>query len=258
MPQFLYRIQPARPAMLTEGPTPEEARLVGEHFAYLQDLTARGAMLLAGRTLNSDASTFGIAIYEAADEAQARAVMQDDPAIRAGVFRAELFPYAVALWSTHGPLGSVVETTVDGLRVTTDPRAIDVGLVHRFLSEQSAWAKGIPLDTVRKALAHSLCFSGFHGGEQVAFARAITAPATFANLVDVFVLPAHRGQGHGKALVQAVLAHPDLQGLRRFTLHTADAHGLYAQFGFAAPTRPATAMERFDPAIYQQPGDGHA
>ena len=257
MPQFLYRIQPARPAMLTEGPTPEEARRVGAHFAYLQALATRGTLLLAGRTTTSDATTFGIAIYEAADEREARAIMDDDPAIRAGVFRAELFPYSVALWSTHGPLGSVVETTVNGLRVTTDPRAIDVGLVHRFLSEQSAWAKGIPPETVRKALAHSLCFAGFTGGDLVAFARVITDRATFANLVDVFVLPSHRGRGFGKALVQAVLAHPDLQGLRRFTLHTADAHGLYAQFGFTAPANPATAMERFRPGVYEGQGAAH-
>jgi uncharacterized protein YciI/N-acetylglutamate synthase-like GNAT family acetyltransferase len=254
MPQFLYRIQPARPAMLTEGPTPEEARLVGEHFAYLQGLAARGTLLLAGRTTGSGAATFGIAIYEAPGENEARAIMQADPAIRDGVFRAELFPYSVAVWSPHGPLDFVTETTVGGLRVTTDPRAIDVDLVHRFLSEQSAWAKGIPLETVRKALAHSLCFSGFVANEQVAFARVITDRATFANLVDVFVLPDHRGRGHAKALVQAVLAHPDLQGLRRFTLHTADAHGLYAQFGFTAPVNPATAMERFRPGMDEGQG----
>jgi uncharacterized protein len=100
MPQFLYRIQPARPAMLTEGPTPEEAARVGEHFAYLQGLAARGTLLLAGRTQGNDERTFGIAIYEAADEREARAIMEDDPAIRSGVFRAELFPFAVALSSS--------------------------------------------------------------------------------------------------------------------------------------------------------------
>lgn len=84
----------------------------------------------------------------------------------------------------------------------------------------------------------------------MAFAHVISDGATFANLVDVFVLPAYRGRGYGKALVQAVMAHPDLQGLRRFTLATGDAHGLYAGFGFTAPLRPASLMERYDPGIY--------
>jgi uncharacterized protein YciI len=97
MSEWLYRIQPARPEMLTAGPTEDEARLVGEHFAYLERLLAEGTVLLAGRTLNDDASTFGLVIYRAPDEAAARAVMEGDPAVRAGVMRAELFPYRVAL-----------------------------------------------------------------------------------------------------------------------------------------------------------------
>ncbi|EJE51150.1 hypothetical protein PMI14_04214 [Acidovorax sp. CF316] len=84
------------------------------------------------------------------------------------------------------------------LRISTDPAELDVALVHRFLSEQSTWARGIPLATVQRALAHSLCFGGFVDGAQVAFARVISDHATFANLVDVFVLPAFRGRGYGK------------------------------------------------------------
>ncbi|WP_371850747.1 GNAT family N-acetyltransferase [Pseudoduganella violaceinigra] len=86
----------------------------------------------------------------------------------------------------------------------------------------------------------------------MAFARVITDRATFANMVDVFVLPGHRGQGFSKLLMESVLAHPDLQGLRRFTLATGDAHGLYAQFGFTPPSRPATLMERYCPDVYQR------
>jgi GNAT superfamily N-acetyltransferase len=86
----------------------------------------------------------------------------------------------------------------------------------------------------------------------VAFARVITDRATFANLVDVFVLPEHRGQGFGKRITEAVMSHPDLQGLRRFTLATGDAHGLYAQFGFTAPLRPQSLMERYRPNLYTQ------
>jgi uncharacterized protein len=95
--QYLYRIQPTRPAMLTGGPTAEETAIVDAHFAYLQDLTARGILILAGRTLNTDESSFGIAIFNAESETQAEAIMQADPAVRGGVMRAALFPYRVAL-----------------------------------------------------------------------------------------------------------------------------------------------------------------
>jgi GNAT superfamily N-acetyltransferase len=139
------------------------------------------------------------------------------------------------------------------LRISTDPAQLDVPLIHRFLSEQSTWARGIPLATVERALRHSLCFGGFIDGSQVAFARVISDFATFANLVDVFVLPEHRGRGHAVRLMQAVLAHPGLQGLRRFTLATSSAHGLYARFGFAPPARPQSYMERYDPDVYEAP-----
>ncbi|QJE03354.1 GNAT family N-acetyltransferase [Massilia forsythiae] len=123
-------------------------------------------------------------------------------------------------------------------------------LIHHFLSEQSTWARHIPFATLERAIDRSLCFGGYLGTAQVAFARVISDGANFANLVDVFVLPAHRGRGYGNALVQAVMAHPDLQGLRRFTLATGDAHGLYAGFGFTAPLRPTSLMEHYDPGIY--------
>lgn len=136
------------------------------------------------------------------------------------------------------------------LRVSTDRAELDVPMIHRFLSEQSGWAKGIPLSLVEKALENSLCFGGFQDDRQVAFARVISDYATFANLVDVFVLPEHRGKGYSKALMAAVLAHPQLQGLRRFTLATADAHSLYSQFGFTQLNKPQTFMERYFPNVY--------
>jgi GNAT superfamily N-acetyltransferase len=142
------------------------------------------------------------------------------------------------------------------LRITTDRSALDVGLVHRFLSEQSTWAKGIPLDLVERAIAGSLCFAGFLDRDQVAFARVISDYATFANLVDVFVLPEHRGKGYARALVREVMAHPQLQGLRRFTLATSDAHGLYRPFGFTAPLKPDSFMERYFPDIYRDAAGG--
>jgi len=142
------------------------------------------------------------------------------------------------------------------LRITADRAEMDVALIHRFLSQESTWARGIPLSTVRRSLEGSLCFGGFLGGEQVAFARVITDGATFANLVDVFVLPEHRGRGYSKEIMREVMAHPKLQGLRRFTLATSDAHGLYRQFGFTAPLKPDSFMERYFPDIYRDAAGG--
>lgn len=101
--QFIDRIRPARPAMLSEGPTGEEARVLGEHFAYLQALADSGVVLLAGRTLTPDEHAFGIVVFAAASEPAARALMDGDPAVAGGVMRAELMPFRVALWSAQGP-----------------------------------------------------------------------------------------------------------------------------------------------------------
>ena len=141
---------------------------------------------------------------------------------------------------------------MQAFHVSTDKTELDTALIHQFLSEQSTWARGIPLATVRRAIDNSLCFGGFAGARQVAFARVVSDFATFANLVDVFVLPPHRGKGYSKLLVDAVMAHPQLQGLRRFTLATADAHGLYARYGFTAPLRPQSLMERYVPDLYSR------
>ncbi len=141
---------------------------------------------------------------------------------------------------------------MEPLRISTDKAELDVPVIHSFLARQSTWGKDIPLTTVQRAIENSLCFGAYQGSSQVAFARVISDYATFANLVDVFVLPQHRGNGFGKAITQAVLDHPQLQGLRRFTLATGDAHGLYAQFGFTSPLRPQSLMERYFPDIYQR------
>lgn len=139
-------------------------------------------------------------------------------------------------------------------RVSTDRSEFDVAMIHAFLANESSWAKGIDLALVRKSIANSLCFGGFVGDVQVAFARVISDFATFANLVDVFVLRDYRGRGYGARLLQAVIAHPDLQGLRRFTLAATDAHGLYERFGFELPSRPANMMEIHVPNIYEVAG----
>jgi GNAT superfamily N-acetyltransferase len=139
---------------------------------------------------------------------------------------------------------------MDVFRISTVRAELDVAFIHRFLSEQTYWARGIPREVVERSIANSLCFGGFLGARQVAFARVISDYATFANLVDVFVLPELRGRGYSKAQMEAVVAHPQLQGLRRFMLATSDAHGLYAQFGFTAPANPQVLMERYVPDVY--------
>ena len=115
--------------------------------------------------------------------------------------------------------------------ITTDPQKLDLDAIHAFLS-RSFWAEGIPKDTVARAMANSLCFGLFDGAGQIGFARVVTDRATYAYLCDVYVLESHRGLGLGKWLIETVMAHPDLQGLRRFQLVTRDAHGLYSRHGF--------------------------
>jgi GNAT superfamily N-acetyltransferase len=121
---------------------------------------------------------------------------------------------------------------------------IDVDVVHRYLSEESYWAKGIAREIVERSIAHSFCFGAFNGDAQIAFARVITDFATFAYLADVFVLESHRGRGIAKELMAAIVAHPRLQGLRRWHLETRDAHGLYEQYGFEALDAPERHMMR--------------
>jgi GNAT superfamily N-acetyltransferase len=134
--------------------------------------------------------------------------------------------------------------------ISTDRTTLDLAMIYRFLSEQSTWAVGISRETVERSIDNSLCFGGYVDGRQVAFARVVTDYATNANMLDVFVLPEYRGRGYGKRLVQAIMDHPSLQGLRRFTLATSDAHSLYERFGFKRPAKPETLMERYFPNIY--------
>jgi GNAT superfamily N-acetyltransferase len=137
-----------------------------------------------------------------------------------------------------------------GLRLCTDAAAMDVDAVHAYLAGESYWARGIPRETVARAVRNSLCFGVFDGGAQVAFARVVTDRATFAYLADVYVLEPWRGRGIGQWMMEAVHAHPELQGLRRWSLVTRDAQGLYARFGWTPVARPERHMERTDPRIY--------
>lgn len=119
----------------------------------------------------------------------------------------------------------------NGYTISTDPVRLDFVAVHAYLT-RSYWAAGIPMETVRRSAAHSLCFGVYQGADQIGFARVITDHTTFGYLADVYVLEEHRGRGVGKWLVETILAHPDIQGLRRLMLSTRDAAGLYTRYGF--------------------------
>lgn len=125
--------------------------------------------------------------------------------------------------------------------ISTDKSKIDIDFVHGFLT-QSYWSPGILMKTVKKAVEGSLCFGVYYNNTQIGFARMITDIATFAYLADVFIDENYRGKGLGKWLIKVILAHPDLQGLRRIMLATKDAHSLYAQFGFVPFTTPERWM----------------
>jgi len=144
-----------------------------------------------------------------------------------------------------------VELTREQYVISTDPQRLDIDAVHGYLS-RSFWAEGISRELVAKSIANSLCFGLFDGASQVGFARVVTDRATFAYLCDVYVLESHRGRGLGKWLIDAVMAHPDLQGLRRFQLVTRDAHSLYARHGFTAAENPDRHMEIFRRDMYRE------
>lgn len=136
-------------------------------------------------------------------------------------------------------------------RISTDRAIINVELVHNYLCHHSYWAEGIPVHVVQKSIENSLCFAVYNDEEQVGFARVISDFATYAYIADLFVVPEERGKGLSKWLMQVIMDHPELQGLRRFVLATKDAHGLYAQFGFTAYSNPDRLMTISNPDIYK-------
>jgi GNAT superfamily N-acetyltransferase len=136
---------------------------------------------------------------------------------------------------------------------STDKSRLDLTVIHGFLTT-SYWAAGVSMDVVRRSIEHSLAFGVYKGEQQVGFARIITDYTTFAYLSDVFILEPFRGQGLSKWLMDVIVAHPELQGLRRWTLHTRDAHGLYCKVGFTGSAYPDRYMERFSPNVYKDAG----
>lgn len=138
--------------------------------------------------------------------------------------------------------------------VSDDPEMLNTEVIHGFLS-RSYWARGIPIETVRRSMEGSLNFGAYHAStigkaEQIGFTRVISDHATFAYICDVFVLEDHRGRGMSKMLMRAALTHPKLQGLRRWMLVTRDADSLYAKFGFTRPPEAQIVMHKVDPEIY--------
>jgi N-acetylglutamate synthase-like GNAT family acetyltransferase len=132
------------------------------------------------------------------------------------------------------------------VEISTNKEKLDPTVIHQFLTN-SYWATGISLERVQKRIDNSLCFGVYSDEKQVGFARLITDYDSFAYLADVFILEEYRGVGLSKQLMKTILAHPEVQGLRRWLLATRDAHDLYRQFGFKELERPLVWMEVFDP-----------
>ncbi|MGF1802312.1 GNAT family N-acetyltransferase [Vibrio gigantis] len=141
---------------------------------------------------------------------------------------------------------------VQGYRISTDKNHLDFDVIYGFISE-SYWASGIPKHILEKAISNSFCFGVYDGYDsQVGFARLITDKATFAYLADVFIVENHQGKGLSKWLVESIVSHADLQGLRRVVLATRDAHGLYAQYGFQPIENPEILMQIWHPDVYRE------
>jgi GNAT superfamily N-acetyltransferase len=134
-----------------------------------------------------------------------------------------------------------------GFSISTDQNLLDFDSIYNYLDKESYWSKGVPVDKLRNAISNSICFGVYKENKQAGFARIISDKATFAYVCDLFILPAYRGAGLSKWLVQTVINHPELQGLRRWSLGTADAHGLYSQFGFTPITQPEIWMQIYKP-----------
>jgi N-acetylglutamate synthase-like GNAT family acetyltransferase len=139
----------------------------------------------------------------------------------------------------------------DGFVISTEEEKMDVDLIHSFLT-RTYWAEGISKEIIGRSIEGSLCFGVFENSKQVGFARMITDKATFAYLADVFIIEEYRGRGLSKWLMEVIMSHPDLQGLRRMILATKDAHGLYKQFGFTPLINVDRWMQILDQDVYKR------
>ena len=144
-----------------------------------------------------------------------------------------------------------MEFTKDRFFISTEKEKFDIDLIHSFLN-RSYWAEGISKEIIKRSIDGALCFAVFENDKQVGFARMITDKATFAYLADVFIIAEYRGLGLSKWLMEVIMSHPDLQGLRRIMLATRDAHGLYEKFGFTPLNNVDRWMHIHNPEIYKQ------
>ncbi|WP_316808701.1 GNAT family N-acetyltransferase [Pedobacter agri] len=143
-----------------------------------------------------------------------------------------------------------MEIRENGFIFSDSKELLQIDAIHQYLSQESYWAKNIPLEVVRRSIENSLCFGIYKDNYQIGFARWITDKATFGWLCDVYIESDYRGQGLSKKLISFMIFHPDLQGLRRYQLATLDAHGLYEQFGFEAIQNPERQMGIVIPHAY--------
>jgi len=145
----------------------------------------------------------------------------------------------------------IIEITFDDFTITTDKSKMVIVAIHDFLSKYSGWSDNIPFERVKTSIDNSLNFGLFHNGKQIGFARIISDFSTIAYLGDIYVLDSYRGQGLSKKLMDAIINHPNLQGLRRWILLTSTADWLYEKYGFSKLPNPELYMELFDPNVYK-------
>lgn len=145
----------------------------------------------------------------------------------------------------------IIEITFDDFIITTDKSKMDIVAIHDFLSKYSGWSDNIPFEKVRISIENSLNFGLFHHDKQIGFARVISDFSTIAYLGDIYLLENYRGQGLSKKLMETVMTHPNLQGLRRWILLTSTADWLYEKYGFTKIPKPGIYMELFNPDVYK-------
>jgi N-acetylglutamate synthase-like GNAT family acetyltransferase len=151
----------------------------------------------------------------------------------------------------QGNIIQTIEETFDDFLISTDRSKLDLNAIHDFLSKHSGWSDNIPLDRVKTSIDNSLNFGVYHKGRQIGFARVISDMATIAYLGDVYILEEFRGHGLSKKLMEVIMGHPNLQGLRRWILLTSTADWLYEKFGFVKIPKPEIYMELYNPDVYK-------
>ena len=145
----------------------------------------------------------------------------------------------------------IIEKSFEEFLITTDAAKLDLVAIHDFLSKYSGWSDNIPFEKVKTSVENSLNFGLFHQDKQIGFARVISDYSTIAYLGDIYVLEGYRGRGLSKQLMECIMSHPNLQGLRRWILLTSTAAWLYEKYGFTKLPNSEIYMERYNPQVYK-------